>query len=168
VSPGNEVTIEESSMTANPGLADQASKRTLVRALGSVFGIGGVLLLGYGFFRFASGIFGDSIDDGQMGQAFLMFAVGAFTLVIGAFFATLGFMGAAARYGAGETMPVVRDSASYVTDGEGILGVGRIVDDDLASNPATDPAKTGSFCSKCGVGNDEGARFCDACGTTLA
>lgn len=151
-------------MTANPGFADQSTKRNIFRILGSVLGIGGLLLLALGFFRFASGTFGDSIDDGQMSGAFFMFAVGAFAMVVGAFFANLGFMGAAARYGSGETMPVVRDAASYLTDGEGIPGVGRTVDDAAHSVPA----KTGAFCGKCGVRNAEGARFCDACGTALA
>ena len=64
-----------------------------------------------------------------------------------------GFLGAAARYGAGETMPVVKDSATYLSDGEGILGVGRTA---------------GPFCSKCGVRNDADAKFCDSCGGALA
>jgi hypothetical protein len=55
-------------------------------------------------------------------------------------------------------MPVAKDSAAYLTDGQGLLGVGRTVDD------RTDDARTGPFCTKCGVRNDEAARFCDACG----
>ena len=67
----------------------------------------------------------------------------------------------ASRFVAGETMPVVKDSASYLTDGEGVLGVGRTVDDG-------DQAATGPFCSKCGVRNDPDAKFCDSCGAPLA
>ena len=72
-----------------------------------------------------------------------------------------GFLGAASRYVAGETTPVIKDSAAYLTDGEGILGVGRTVDD--AQEPATGP-----FCSTCGTRNDADARFCDSCGAALA
>src|SRR3954453_22007796 len=72
----------------------------------------------------------------------------------------------AARYAAGETMPTVRDSASYLTDGEGVLGVGRTVDD-TASPSATERA-TGPFCSTCGTRNDTDASFCDHCGAALA
>jgi len=66
--------------------------------------------------------------------------------------ATFRVLGAAARCGGGETMPVVKDSAAYLSDGEGILGVGRTA---------------GPYCSKCGVRNDADARFCDSCGSAL-
>jgi hypothetical protein len=74
-------------------------------------------------------------------------------------------MGTAARYGAGETVPVVKDSASYLTDGEGVLGVGRTVDDRPSAPAASQP---GPYCRSCGVLNDDDARFCDGCGTSLA
>ena len=70
---------------------------------------------------------------------------------------------AAARYGAGETMPVVKNSATYLSDGEGVLGVGRTVDDAGAQR-----AVTGPYCLSCGRRNEEDARFCDGCGTSLA
>ncbi|MBI2245014.1 MAG: hypothetical protein HYU55_14135 [Nocardioides sp.] len=63
-----------------------------------------------------------------------------------------GFLGAAARYGAGETVPVVKDSATYLSDGEGILGAGRT---------------TGSYCSRCGVRTGADAGSCDSCGSAL-
>jgi hypothetical protein len=45
--------------------------------------------------------------------------------------------------------------------GLGFLGVGRT---------ATPPAETvtGPYCSHCGTRNDEGAKFCDSCGSALA
>ena len=49
---------------------------------------------------------------------------------------------AGARYAAGETMPVVKDSLDYL--------------------------KAGPFCSTCGVRNDADAKFCDSCGATLS
>jgi hypothetical protein len=81
-------------------------------------------------------------------------------MAVGAWLLQAGFFGAAARYAAGETMPVVRDSASYLTNGEGIFGIGR---DAAAATP-----ETGPFCSRCGVRNDVDARFCDACGNSLS
>jgi hypothetical protein len=67
-------------------------------------------------------------------------------MAVGGWLLQAGFGGAAARFAAGELAPVAKDSLDYVTDSE----------------------KTGPFCSKCGVRNDTGARFCDACGTALA
>ena len=66
------------------------------------------------------------------------------------------------RLAIGGAVPVVKDSAAYLTDGQGLLGVGRTVDDRPAEQTATGP-----YCSSCGVRNDSSARFCDSCGTTL-
>ena len=143
-------------MPSNPGFAAQGRYRTAFRVLGvGLVGIG-LIMLGSGIVGFLANMSSDSMDA-PVG-AFARFLGGGLCLVVGAGLTNLGFMGAAARYGAGETMPVVRDSASYLTDGEGLSGVGRTVDDE----------RTGRFCSRCGVRNDEGARFCDACGTALA
>jgi len=143
----------------NPGLRNQAGARNGLRIAGALLIVAGIVSFVWGITNVnqAMNEFGDPRlrhIAGFLG-GFLIAGVGLQCLV-------LGFRGAATRYAAGETMPVVRDSAAYLTDGEGILGVGRTVDD------APGSAKTGPFCSKCGVRNDEGARFCDACGTALA
>ena len=155
---------------AAPGLRNQAGARTSFRVIGLVLLVVGVGAAGYGFISFAGGIFAaDTTLDpalpgaSGMGRSFLLFAGGGFVTVLGFWFFSAGFMGAAARYGAGGSMPVVKDSAAYLTDGEGLLGVGRTVDD----APRADAA-TGPFCSSCGVRNDASARFCDACGHALA
>ncbi len=54
---------------------------------------------------------------------------------------------------------MAKDSAAYLTDGEGLLGVGRTVDDHGGAGP---------FCRSCGVRNDDDARYCDGCGQSLA
>jgi hypothetical protein len=122
----------------------------------------GVLLLAVGFYRFVT--FDPSGWDAGPPDGFLMFALGGILAVTGFGFLNAGFMGASARYTAGETMPVVKDSATYLSDGEGILGVGRTVDD----QHVTQRAATGPYCRSCGVRNDEDAKFCDGCGTALA
>ncbi len=61
-------------------------------------------------------------------------------------------------------MPTVKQSATYLSDGEGILGVGRTVGDRAPGGSAA----AGPYCRSCGVRNDEDARFCDGCGTSLA
>lgn len=142
--------------TAEPGLRGQGTARTVFRVLGCLLTPVGVVLVALGFYDFVT------VDPGFDGPpaGLFMFAGGGFLTVIGFGCLNVGFLGTAARYSAGETMPVVKDSASYLSDGQGILGVGRTVDD--AAGP------TGPFCRSCGTRNDQEARFCDGCGLSLA
>ena len=134
-------------MTASPGLARQAEYRTTFRVLGGVLLVVGIGTFGYGIMS----VFGS--EDAPGGAQIAAFMGGLLVVGVGLMLLQWGFVGAAARYGAGETMPVVKDSAAYLSDGEGILGVGRTA---------------GPYCSRCGVRNDGAARFCDSCGTALA
>lgn len=147
---------------AGPGLRQQSGVRTAFRGLGVVLAPLGVLLLAVGFYRFVT--FDPSGWDAGPPDGFLMFALGGIVAVAGFGFLSAGFLGTTARYSAGETMPVVKDSATYLSDGEGILGVGRTVDD----QPSLQRAGTGPYCRSCGLRNDEDAKFCDGCGTQLA
>lgn len=150
------------STTPNPGLPSQGSTRTVLRALGLLMAPAGVLLVIVGFARFA-GLGGEEWSGEGAPPGFLMFAGGGFVAVIGFALLNAGFMGAAARYGAGETMPVVKDSAAYLTDGYGVVGVGRTVDDATGASTATGP-----YCRSCGARNDADATYCDGCGQRLA
>jgi hypothetical protein len=134
-------------MTATPGFARQAQYRTTFRVLGTLVLVAGIVMFGYGI----AAVFGS--EDTPGGFQIVCFMGGLLVIGVGLMLLQWGFVGAAARYGAGETMPVVKDSAAYLTDGEGILGVGRTA---------------GPYCSKCGVRNDADAKFCDACGSALA
>jgi hypothetical protein len=137
-------------MTGAPGFERNRTQRNVLRVVGVVLLLAGIYLLVTGGIDFADDI--DSADtDGGFGPI-LRLAGGGFLVVFGAGALSAGFLGARARYAAGETMPVVKDSAAYLSDGEGILGVGRTA---------------GPYCSKCGVRNDADARFCDSCGTAL-
>lgn len=147
---------------AGPGLRQQAGLRTLFRVLGVVLAPLGVLLLAVGFYRFVT--FDPSGWDAGPPDGFLMFALGGLVAVTGFGFLNAGFMGATARFTAGETMPVVKDSAAYLSDGEGILGIGRTVDDPQLAQRAG----AGPYCRSCGARNDEDAKFCDGCGTALS
>lgn len=147
--------------TPQPGLRQQSRARAGFRLLGVVLTPVGVVLLGVGFYRFVT--FDPAYWDSGPPEGFLMFALGGLLAVVGFGFLNAGFMGAAARYGAGETMPVVKDGATYLTDGKGLLGVGQ-----TAPDTATATATAGPFCRQCGVRNDDSAKFCDGCGTSLA
>jgi hypothetical protein len=152
--------------TPNPGLRSQSGTRTVLRALGLVMAPAGVLLVIVGFARFA-GVGGEDWSGDGAPPGFLMFAGGGLLGVIGFALLNAGFMGVAARYGAGETMPVVKDSAAYLTDGQGVLGVGRTVDD-AAATPTGATAAAGPYCRSCGARNDSDATYCDGCGQRLA
>lgn len=134
-------------MTGIPGFARQSQYRNLFRVLGFVLIIGGAATCIWGFTSFIGA------EDFPGAETVVAFLGGFLVAGIGLMLLQAGFMGAAARFGAGETMPVVKDSAEYLSDGEGVLGIGR---------------SAGPFCSKCGVRNDGDARFCDSCGAQLA
>lgn len=148
-------------MTANPGFARQDTMRTVFRVVGVLALIGFVLLLVL-FAKDVASTMGEDSFDPDMPNFVLVFAAMPLLLVAG-FCLNAGFGGAAARYAAGETMPVAKDSLEYLTDGEGLGNLGR-----SSGSAAEGAVKTGPFCSACGVRNDEDATFCDACGDRLA
>jgi hypothetical protein len=134
-----------------PGLPNQGRVRTGLRAAGAALLTAGLVLVVTG----AADFFG-SMNDFAAPTKFWMLFVGLPLLAVGGMLLQGGFMGAGARYAAGEYAPVVKDAAAYLTDGEGLLGVGR-----------TAPA-SGPHCRSCGVRNDADARFCDGCGAPMA
>ena len=146
--------------TSTPGLRGQAGFRTVFRVVGVLLLIVGVIFLVLGLLDFFSA-FGNDDPDAGFPSRFWMVFVGVLLIAPAGWCLQAGFMGAAARYAAGETMPTVKDSAAYLTDGEGVLGIGRTVDD-------AQQAAAGPFCSKCGTRNDAEASFCDRCGAALA
>jgi hypothetical protein len=141
-------------MAGNPGLRDQT-------ALRSFFRVGGALVLLVGLACTVAGMvsFFAATSSFEGPQHFWLCFVGLPLMAVGGWMLQAGFLGAAARYVAGESAPVVRDTAAYLSRGRGVLGIGRDEQD-----PAT---RSGPYCSKCGVRNDADARFCDACGNPL-
>jgi|SRR3954452_3848865 hypothetical protein len=148
------------STTPNPGLHTQRGTCMAFRVLGLVLLVVALVFLGLGLQSFFSG-FGD--PDADFPSRFWMAFVGVLLLGPAGWCLQAGFVGVASRYVAGETTPVLKDSAAYLSDGEGILGVGRTVDDARAPSAATGPS-----CSRCGTRNDADASFCDSCGAALA
>ncbi len=142
-------------MVTSPGLRGQEQYR-------NAFRIAGILILGVGIvltviaFKSLADTMTSDTMDGPPKNFFLGF-LGLPLMAVGGWLMQAGFLGAAARYTAGETAPVLKDTASYLTDGEGVLGVGRTVDD-----------KPSKFCSSCGKPGDLDARFCESCGHAYA
>jgi zinc-ribbon domain len=139
-----------------PGIRGQAAARTTFRVVGVV-----LLVVAVGFLAVGLADFFGSMDSFDGPHRFWMVFVGIFGLAVAGWCLQAGYMGAAPRYAAGEATPVVKDSAAYLTDGEGILGIGRTVDD-------AEQGAAGPFCSRCGTRNDPDATYCDSCGAALA
>jgi hypothetical protein len=96
---------------------------------------------------------------------FWMCFAGVPIAIAGVWLTRLGYVGATARYVAGETAPVARDTVNYVLEGtkESIREVASAV------RGARDRDRDNEVdCPKCGHGNDADANFCDECGAALA
>ncbi len=144
----------------NPGHPNQSTARSLFRVLGPLSMLVALVLMGWAIVDFLS-VFNSDDFDAQPTKFWMFFLALPFFVAGGAMIQA-GFLGAATRYAAGETMPVVKDSAAYLTDGQGLLGIGRTTDDRSAQSGATGP-----YCRGCGVRNDAEAKFCDGCGQSL-
>jgi hypothetical protein len=140
-----------------PGLRNQATARSAFRVLGAV-----VVLVALVMVVVAGIDFFGSLDSFEGPTKFWMFFVALPLLAVGGWLLQAGFLGMGARYASGELSPVAKDTAHYLSDGEGVLGVGR-----TSSGGGGAPA-TGPYCRQCGTRNDTDARFCDSCGTAMA
>jgi hypothetical protein len=140
-----------------PGLDRQSTVRTTARVVAVVLLMAGLFLVLKGGSAFVAGFDDPMASDGP--GPILTLAAGGFCLVLGLAAANVGWLRTQASYVAGETMPVVKESATYLTDGRGVAGIGRT--EEAA-------AATGPYCRQCGTRNDGDARFCDSCGHPLA
>lgn len=121
--------------------------------------VGGFIMIAIGIADFTSG-FGD-FDKGP--DLFWLAFCGMLVLMGGIALTRIGFLGAAARYVAGETAPVVTDTVNYVARGAK-EGVREIVQ---AVRGETD-RETVVRCHKCNADNDGDAKFCKSCGAALS
>jgi hypothetical protein len=144
--------------TTPPGLRNQAGVRTAARVVAVVLLVVGPILVVRGFSSFVSGM-DDPMDSGS--GDLLAFGLGGVCTVLGLLAASIGWMGAQASYVSGETMPVLKDSAAYLSDGQGLGAIGRTGQPGAATT-------TGPYCRQCGTRNDAEASFCDSCGQSLA
>jgi hypothetical protein len=150
--------------TPAPGLPNQSGTRTAFQVLGVVLVLAALAMIvaaGIDFFR--------AFDGAEQPSRFWMFFVGLPMLAVGGWLVQLGFLGAGARYASGELAPVAKDTATYLTDGRGLLGVGISNSTGGGANSEAVPAvgPTGPYCRKCGTRNDADAAFCDSCGSAL-
>ena len=145
-----------------PGLRNQSAARTVFRVLGVLVVLAALALM------VVAGMELFTLEGFEEPTKFWMFFVGMPLLAVGGWLLQAGFMGAGARYASGELSPVAKDTAHYLTDGKGLLGVGTTTSGATAPATPETGSPTGPYCRSCGTRNDAEARFCDSCGTSMA
>jgi hypothetical protein len=124
--------------------------------------LAGVILMVVGVYDFFQA-FG---DHGRAPTKFWMCFLGMPLMAIGLVISKFGFLGAAARYLAGETAPVATDALNYVARGtkDSVREVAGAVAEGLRGGGAE---AGGVACPHCGHDNDSDANFCDDCGAPM-
>jgi hypothetical protein len=113
------------------------------RFIGAACMLIAVVLIVLALVDFFTAINGHGLDGGP--TKFWMFFAALPFFVIGAIGLNAGFLGAGARYVAGELAPTARDTLEYV-------GVG---------------SDAASPCPRCGTANDAQASYCQHCGSAM-
>ena len=147
-------------------------RRTLRIAGPIMLSVGG-LCVAIALFDVIRVIITDSFEPPKLAA---LFFVGGPLLVAGFGVTSFAFMGAVARFQAGEVAPVAKDTFNYMADGtqEGIKTVGKAVGEGLASgfaaggiNAAASETEAGVRCHKCNFVETADAKFCSNCGAAM-
>lgn len=147
-----------------PSLRNNKTAKTILRIIGFIFTIGGLVCVIIAFIDF----FTKAIDmNGSMLTKFYLFFIGFPCLFIGVVCLSLGFMKAVSSYVASEQAPVAKDVNNYMLDGtrDETVKTVKSCSDAIKGNASSESA--GVVCPKCGVKNEPGAKFCDHCGEPL-
>jgi hypothetical protein len=132
--------------------------------LGPVLIVVGAIFVISGMVSFFSA-FGDFNKDPDK---FWMCFAGMPIAMLGLFLTKVGFMGAAARFVAGEIAPVGKDTINYMA--RGTRGAVKDVTSAIAEGlreGADGEAGVVVRCLKCDEENDADAKFCNACGAAI-
>lgn len=136
--------------------------RGALRAVGLLATVVGLVLVAIGLSSFfsATGSFGSS-------RYFWCAIVGLPILGVGLMISKFAFLGAVARYVAGEGAPVAKDTFNYMAEGtrEGVEALAGAMGRGLSS--AGGPTMPRIHCPKCNEENDRDANFCAECGEAL-
>ena len=150
----------------NPIDRDHSSKRTVLRIIGPILLLIGILFMLVGFVDFIAAMSGFG-----MPRLFWCFFIGIPFMFVGGALSIYGFMGSVARYSAGEMAPVAKDTFNYMAEGteEGVQtvasAIGKGLSDGLtAGGPPRDIAVR---CPRCNTVTGEDSRYCPACGSPM-
>jgi hypothetical protein len=127
----------------------------------------GIIFAGVGI-----GSFFSSFGTFQPPRYFWCAFVGLPLIGLGVFICQMAFLGTFARYVAGETAPVSKDTFNYLAAGtkDSVRDLAAAVGEGLssgvmASNHESAPAHV--LCPKCNSENEPAAHFCNQCGAPL-
>lgn len=133
--------------------------------------VAGMTCLGLGILFAIVGLasfFSTFSHGGGMPHYFWCLFAGLPLVWLGAVLSGAGFAGAAARYLAGESAPVAKDTLNYMADEtkEGVKAVaGAAAEGIVAGLHAAKPLPV--LCRQCNQPNEGDAKFCKGCGATL-
>lgn len=142
---------------------DHDDHRSALRVLGWLLTLAGAGFTAVGFLSFFAAFGGGGIPD-----KFWCAFVGMPLLGIGTMLLKAGYLGAMSRYVAGETAPVVADTADYVLgrSKRGVRRVTQAIAEGLGNTSTAAPPT--QECGVCRAPQRAGAKFCDACGAAMA
>lgn len=140
------------------------------REIRQVLRIVGPLAVGLGVLLIAIGVGNFFLSFGNLEppRFFWCAFLGMPILFVGTALCMFGFMGAVARYQAGEVAPVGKDTFNYLATGTkgGVQTMATAVGAGLAQGMSG--SDNGVCCPRCGHLGDAGAKFCDECGSPLS
>lgn len=128
---------------SQPGYRNQGRARTLMRLVGVIAMAAALTMIVLAVADFFSAFSSD--EFGAQPTKFWLFFLALPFFFVGAFCLNAGFLGAGARYAAGEVAPTARTTMGY-------LGLGAEV----------------ATCPQCGADTGPDAKFCDDCGSPLS
>jgi hypothetical protein len=145
---------------------EQNAIRSFLRVLGPLILGGGVVCIIGGMVSFFSAFNG----NGEPRHFWLFFA-GMPLVFVGLVLSQFGYMGAVARYVAGEGAPVAADTVNYMADETkgAVETVAKSVAKGITEGTeAGRGAAAANFCPHCGAGVKTEFKFCPKCGKELS
>jgi hypothetical protein len=141
--------------------------QSTLRVIGPILTIAGLVFVAVGTISFFS-----SFSTFEPPRYFWCNFVGIPLLFVGLSMSMFGFLGAVARYQAGEVAPVATDVFNYMASGTGpgVRTAAHALGQGLASGMAEArqvSSPTQVTCSRCRAPNQSTAQFCKSCGTAL-
>lgn len=133
--------------------------RNILRIFGPILLVLGIVALVIGLMDFFS-----AFNSVGKPSNFGIFFVALPLIFTGALMTGYGYMGAIARYRAGEIAPVAKDTLNYMADGtkDGLKTIASSIKEGLS-----DKKHLEILCDKCGHLNSENSKYCKHCGTLL-
>lgn len=144
-------------------IPEQNAVRGFLRVIGPLVFIAGLLCLIGGMVSFFSAFGGDGPP-----RFFWLCFVGMPLMFVGGVLSKLGYLGAVARYVAGEAAPVATDTINYVADETrgAVETVAKSAAKGIAEGTESGRGLT-SYCPHCGMGVKPDFQFCPKCGKSL-